>query len=191
MAPEELKKTANYLKNKFEMIDLGKTKFCLGLQIEHLPNGIHIHRSTYTENVLKQFLMDKAHPLNTPMASGSVGVKKDHFCPREDDEEIFCPQVPYLSAIGALMYLANCTQPNKAFSINLLARYSSTPTRRLWNGIKHALHYLRGTTDLGLFYPKGSNPQLIGYVDADYLSDPQKCRSQIGYLFTCGNTTIS
>ena len=83
MAPEELKKTTNYLKNKFEMIDLSKTKFCLGLQIGHLPNGIHIHRSTYTENVLKQFLMDKAHPLNTPMAGRSLGVKKDHFCPLE------------------------------------------------------------------------------------------------------------
>jgi hypothetical protein len=32
--PEELTKTVNYLKNEFEMKDLGKTKFCLGLQIE-------------------------------------------------------------------------------------------------------------------------------------------------------------
>ena len=46
-------------------------------------------------------------------------------------------------------------------------------------------------TNLGLFYPKGSNPQLIGYADASYLSDPHRGRSQIGYLFTCGNTTIS
>jgi hypothetical protein len=36
--PEELTKTADYLKNEFEMKDLGKTKFCLGLQIEHLPD---------------------------------------------------------------------------------------------------------------------------------------------------------
>jgi hypothetical protein len=41
--PEELTKTADYLKNEFEMKDLGKTKFCLGLQIEHLPDGILIH----------------------------------------------------------------------------------------------------------------------------------------------------
>ena len=36
--PEELTRTPNYLKNEFEMKDLEKTKFCLGLQIEHFPN---------------------------------------------------------------------------------------------------------------------------------------------------------
>jgi hypothetical protein len=29
-----------YLKTEFEMKDLGKTKFCLGLQLEHLPEGV-------------------------------------------------------------------------------------------------------------------------------------------------------
>ena len=40
---EELTRTTNYLKNEFEMKDLGKTKFCLGLQIEHFPNGVLVH----------------------------------------------------------------------------------------------------------------------------------------------------
>ena len=77
--PEELTKIANCLKNEFEMKDLGKTKFCLGLQIEHLPNGILVHQSTYTEKVLKQFYMDKAHPLSTPMVGRSLDVKKVPF----------------------------------------------------------------------------------------------------------------
>ena len=38
--PEELTETATYLKNEFEMKDLGKTKFCLGLQIEYFSNEI-------------------------------------------------------------------------------------------------------------------------------------------------------
>ena len=64
---EELIKMATYLKNDFEMKDLGRTKFCLGLQIEHFPNEILVHQSTYTEKVLKHFYMEKAHPLSTPM----------------------------------------------------------------------------------------------------------------------------
>ena len=34
--PEELPKAINYLNEEFEMKDLGRTKFCIGLQIEHL-----------------------------------------------------------------------------------------------------------------------------------------------------------
>ena len=55
--------------------------------------------------------------------------------------------MPYFSAIGALMYLANYTRPDIAFAVNLLVRYSFAPTRRHWNGIKHILRYLSGTTD--------------------------------------------
>ena len=173
------------------MKDLGKTKFCLGLQIEHLSSGILIHQSTYTEKVLKQFYMDKTHPLKTPMVVRSLDVKKDPFRPKEEDEELLGPEVPYLSAIGALMYLTSGTRPDIAFSVNLLARYSSAPTQRHWNGVKSILRYLRGTTDLGLFYPNGSKSELIGYADAGYLSDPHKARSQTGYVFTLGNTAIS
>jgi len=190
-SPAELTKTADYLKKEFEMKDLGKTKFCLGLQIEHLSNGILVHQSTYTEKVLKHFYMDKAHPLSTPMVVRSLDVNKDPYRPQEDGEESLGPEFPYLSAIGALMYLANCTRPDIAFSVNLLARYSSAPTRRHWNGIKHILRYLRGTTDMGLFYSNCLKTQLIGYADAGYLSDPHKARSQTGYVFTYGGTAIS
>ena len=45
--PEELTKTVEYLMKEFEMKDLRKTKFCIGLQIEHFPNGVLIHQSKY------------------------------------------------------------------------------------------------------------------------------------------------
>ena len=46
---EELIKTIDYLKKEFEMKDLGKTKYCLGLQIEHCSDGVLIYQSTYTK----------------------------------------------------------------------------------------------------------------------------------------------
>ena len=127
---EELIKTTNYLKKEFEMKDIGKTRYCLGLQIEYCLNGVLIHQSSCTEKVLKRFYMDKSHPLNSPMVVRSLEVTKDPFRPKEENEELLGPEVPYLSAIGALMYLANYTRPDIAFSINLLARYSSAPDKK-------------------------------------------------------------
>ena len=115
---------------------------------------------------------------------------KDPFRPKEENEELLGPEVPYLSAIGSLMYLENYTQPDIAFLFNLLARYSSSLTKRHWNEIKHVLRYLRGTCDMGLFYSKTLEPQFFNYTDAKYLSGPHKARSQTGYIFTYGNTTI-
>ena len=40
---EDIKEASTYLKAEFEMKDLGKTQFYLGLQIEHLPKGILVH----------------------------------------------------------------------------------------------------------------------------------------------------
>ena len=147
---EELIRTTKYSKKKFEMKDLGKTKFCLGLQIEHFPTRVLVHQSAYTKKILKRFYMDKAHPLSSPMIVHSFDVKNDPFCPCEKGEELLGLEVPYLSANCALIYLANCTRPDIAFSINLLARYSSAQTQKHWNGIEHILRYHQETIDMSL-----------------------------------------
>ena len=67
------------------MKDLGKTKFCLGLQIKHLSNEIFFHQSIYTEKVLKNFFMDKVHPLSSSIDVRSLDIKKDPFRHREDN----------------------------------------------------------------------------------------------------------
>ena len=174
---EELINTTNYLKKEFEMKDLEKTKYCLILQIEYSSNGVFIHQSTYIEKVLKCFYMDKSHSLSSPMVVQSLEVTKELFRRKEENEELLGSKIPYLSAISALMYLENYTQPDIAFSVNLLSSYSSAPTKRHWNKIKHVLRYLHGTSDIGLFYSKILEPQLFGYADAGYLLDPHKARS--------------
>nr|GEV56463.1 retrovirus-related Pol polyprotein from transposon TNT 1-94 [Tanacetum cinerariifolium] len=129
MIDKEIQEVIVLLKKKFEMKDLGKTKYCIGLQIEHMHNGIITNQSNYTEKLFKRFNMDKAKPLSTQMVGRSLNVDNDPFRPCEDDEEVLGPEVPYLSAIGALMYLTNYTRSDISFAVNLLARFSSSPTK--------------------------------------------------------------
>ena len=175
---EELTTTTKYLKKEFEMKDLRKTKLHLDLQIEHFPTGVLVHHPAYSKKSLKLFYMDKALPLSSPMIVHSLDVKNNPFLPCEKGEELLGPEVPYFSAIGAFMYLANCTRLDISFSVNLLAKYSfvSLASR---NNL------------LGLFYLKESKQQLFRYANIRYLSDPHKARSQTRYVFNCNGTTIS
>ncbi len=86
--------------------------------------------------ILKQFNMHTLHPVSTPMELHSLDPAKDTFEKCMENESILSPEKPYLSAIGALMYLANQTRPDISFVVNLLARYSACPTIRHWNSVK-------------------------------------------------------
>ena len=47
----------------------------------------------------------KGTSIKYPMVARSLGTKKDNYCPIEENEEVLGPEVPYLSVVGALMYL--------------------------------------------------------------------------------------
>jgi hypothetical protein len=173
-----------HLKTEFETKDLGQTKFCLGLQLEHFHSSIFIYQVAYVQKVLEKFNMDKSYPTKTPMVVRSIDIKKDPFRPPNEEEEILGPHVPYLSAVGALMYLGNSTRSDIAFAVNLLTRHSAKPTKRHCVGVKTILRYLNGTRDLGLFYSMNQDLILLGYTDAGYLLDPYNGRSQTGFILT-------
>jgi hypothetical protein len=48
---KDIDEAHNHLKKEFEEKDLGKTKFCLGLQIEHLQTDILVHQSACQESI--------------------------------------------------------------------------------------------------------------------------------------------
>ncbi|XP_070025764.1 secreted RxLR effector protein 161-like [Nicotiana sylvestris] len=69
--------------------------------------------------------------------------------------------------IGSLLYLT-ASRPDIVFSVGLCARFQANPKESHLAAVKRILRYLKGTTDLCLRYPKGSNFNLVVYVDADY-----------------------
>jgi hypothetical protein len=112
------------------MKDLGRTKFCLELQLEYLQMGILVHQSTYVQKILEKLNMDKSYSGRTPMVVCALEKDTDSFMLKEEGEEVLGQEYPYLSAIGALMYLVNNTRPIIAFAVNCLTRHSAAPTMR-------------------------------------------------------------
>ena len=95
----DINEARHHLKTEFEIKDLGQTKFCLGLQLEHLCSGIFIYQDAYVQKVLEKFNMDKSYPTKTLMVVRSLDVEKDPFRPQEG-EEILGTHVPYVIAVG-------------------------------------------------------------------------------------------
>jgi hypothetical protein len=85
---QDIDEACDHLKREFEMKNLGKTRFCLGLKIEHLHSQILLHQSAYVQKILEKFNIDKAYPIKTLMVVRSLNLEKDVFRPREEGEEI-------------------------------------------------------------------------------------------------------
>ncbi|XP_075088361.1 secreted RxLR effector protein 161-like [Nicotiana tabacum] len=69
--------------------------------------------------------------------------------------------------IGSLLYLTT-SRPNIVCSVGLCARFQTNPKESHLTNVKRILRYLKITTDLCLWYPKGSNCNLVVYADANY-----------------------
>ena len=101
-------------------------------------------------------------------------------------------KVPYINAVGALMYLAVTTRPDIAYTTSTLARFNSNPGRQHWLAVKHLFRYLKGTMDLKLVYSPDSSTKEIftTYTDADFAGEPNSTRSTGGYLVKVGTGAV-
>ena len=100
--------------------------------------------------------------------------------------------VPYLQAVGALMYLSIATRPDIAYAVGVLARFNKDPGLLHWKAVKHLFRYLKGTLDHKLTYSPTTNPELfVTYSDADHAGNPDNGRSTGGYLVKMGTGAIS
>nr|GEV64291.1 retrovirus-related Pol polyprotein from transposon TNT 1-94 [Tanacetum cinerariifolium] len=71
----------------------------------------------------------------------------------------------YRSMIGSLMYVTS-SRPDIMFATCMCARYQANPNEHHVSVDKRIFRYLKGTINLGLWYPKDSAFDLTAYSDA-------------------------
>ena len=87
------------------MEDLGKTKYFLGLQLEHRPSGILMHQSAYIQKILEKFNMDKSYHNKTPMIVRFLEIEKDPFRPWDIREKLLGSRFHILVSLEYLCIL--------------------------------------------------------------------------------------
>ena len=186
---EALDKFVVELQKHFKLRDLGETSYLLGMEIKRDWDNhkLYISQRQYIVNKLAQFNMTDCKPVGTPMAPGMKLTTDD--CPKTFEEAKEMEDIPYMSAVGSLLYLATMSWPDIAFAASALARFNSNPGMIHWKAVKHLLRYVKGTMDMKLVY--GPDPAIgdeifVTYSDADYGGDKGSGKSTSGYLVKIG-----
>lgn len=65
------------------------------------------------------------------------------------------------------------------------------PTEQHLQVAKKVLRYLKGTTEYGIFYRKGSDDELVAYTTSDYTGDVEDGKSTFGYVFLLSFGAVS
>lgn len=178
------------LSTNFKMKDLGEAFSVLGVRItrDKQSGAISIDQTKYIEDVLNRFSMSECKPVSTPM---DVGQKlTSEMSPTDEFEKQEMAKVPYMQAVGCLLFASQITRPDISYAVNVLSRFNVNPGKSHWAAVKRVMRYLKGTIDKGLTY-KCEPSDLVGFCDADWAGDIDDRRSTTGYLFTLQDGAIS
>lgn len=167
---------------EFDMTDLGKMRFFLGIEVLQNSDGIYICQKKYALDVLKRFGMEESNSVKSPIVPG--------FKISRDEDGTKVDATFYKQVVGSLMYLTT-TRPDLMFTVSLISRFMAQPTKLHMQAVKRALRYLKGTVGLGIFYKKGGNQKLLAYTDSDYAGDMDDRKSTSGYAFLLSSGAVS
>ncbi|KAD2393219.1 hypothetical protein E3N88_40196 [Mikania micrantha] len=166
----------------FEMSAMGKLQFFLGLQIKQSPDGIFIHQSKYTKDLLKKFDLQNCKNCSNPMSS-TTQLDAD-LKGKSVDETL------YRCMIGSLMYLT-ASRPDIMFATCVCARFQAAPKESHLIAVKRIFRYLQGTQSLGIWYSTGHSCKLVAFSDSDYAGCKLSRKSTSGGCQFLGNCLVS
>ncbi|KAL4038590.1 hypothetical protein IC575_002212 [Cucumis melo] len=110
-------------------------------------------------------------------------------CPKTPQEVEDMRHIPYVSAVGSLMYVMLCTRPDICYAVGIVSRYQSNPGLDHWTAVKIILKYLRRTRDYMLVYG-AKDLILTGYTDSDFQTDKDSRKSTSASVFTLNGGAV-
>ncbi|KAM2196223.1 hypothetical protein ACFX1R_030129 [Malus domestica] len=181
--PIKVQAVITELGDVFDLKDMGKLSYFLGLQIEYKSNGdIFLSQSKYAQDLLHKVGMDDCKSVTTPC--------RPHTQFLDSDGTPLADPTLYRSLVGALQYIT-FTRPDLAYAVNAACQYMNTPTAVHYDLVKRILRYVQGTISYGLTYSSSSDSSLVAFSDSDWAADPNTRRSITGFVVYLGHNPIS
>jgi hypothetical protein len=123
------------LAKHFKLRNLGPTMFQLGVEIirDCKVRTLHLMQHCYCLDLLEHYDFMDCSPVSALM-DPSVCVLTSQS-PSTPEDEVFMRIMPYVSAVGALMYLAIVMRPDIAYAVGVLCRFMAHPGPEQWKAV--------------------------------------------------------
>lgn len=167
---------------EFGMIDLGLTKYFLGIEVEQSEKWIFICQNKYAKGLLKRSKMENCKLVPTLVVTGTKLSK--------DDKESDVNPNLFKRLVGSLMYLI-ATRPDIMQRVSLISIFIETPKDTHWSAVKQILRYIVGTRDCGIIYESTEKKDMIGYKNSDFAGSLDDRKITSGFVFHLGLGVIS
>ena len=176
--------------DRFDISDLGPSKFMLGMHItrNRAKRTIKLDQELYITKALGKFGLAQCKYEKIP------AVKDDKYSPHTDSDNESTNLKLYQEKVGTLLYAAISTRPDICFAVNKLTQKMTAPTQWDMKACDKVFRYLAGTKSLGLWFGRrvSRGPvQVEAYADSDWASDSSDRKSVTGWIATVNGDPVS
>lgn len=170
-------------KQKFEISRDEPLSHFLSLQIlRESPKTASINQKHYIDDLVEKFLPN--HSRSAPTLTHN---NFKLLIPKTSPDEI---DKPYSSAVGGLLWVAQCTRADVSFAVNRFSQFLQRPSKTHWEVALQVLSYLHRSKSKKLVLD-GDLSTVNAYSDADWAEDRHERESTTRYMFKLGEEVIS
>ena len=179
---EEIVKLRRNLFTDFEMKDLGRLKYFLGIEVLRSSKGIFISQRKYILDLLEGTGMVDCKPIDTPMQVNHK-LKIVEGATLADKER-------YQRLVEKLIYLSH-TRPDIAYVVGIVSQFMHKPQEDHMEAAMMIVRYLKGAPGSRIIFKRNGHLKVEAYTDADWADNPNDRRSTAGYFTLVGGNLVT
>ncbi|GJX13713.1 ribonuclease H-like domain-containing protein, partial [Tanacetum coccineum] len=181
----EIQKFKEFLRTKFQIKDLGKLKYLLGIEVLETDQGLCLSQRKYCLAFLSEFGLLACKPSATLLEQNLTITNE----PTEVDK-VLDNITEYQKLIGKLIYLTH-TRPDISYYVHCLSQFMHKPLRSHLKIALKVLRYLKGNPGRGVHIVKQPKTSLEAFVDADWAKCLVTKKSVTGFCVKLNGSLVS
>ena len=148
----------HFLRQHFEMKDLGTLSYFLRLEVTLSSNGYYLSQAKYASNLLSKASITNNKTISTPLEYNAKLTPLDG--------EPISDATRYHQLVGSLIYLT-VTRPNISHVVGMVNKFVDAPHFVHYDTALRILQYVKGTLYHSLHYSSQCSLEFHAYSDVD------------------------